>query len=290
MNGVAVTSDRVAAALSALIPQESFHRNVSADRMSALRTQALSSVIDEELIYQEGVQGGLTPSASELKAAWSQTVARYGGAARFDEQLKKAGVTRASVDRELSRRIVIDHSMKRSVLDQCRVTKEDAERFYLMNPDRFVEPEQLHVHAVTVTVNPSGGPDDWQKAKARAGEAKRALERGRAFADVARSFSTDAGRDTGGDMGFVHRGGLASPFDAIVANLPVGSPSEVVQSIYGYHIVLVSEVRQPQKRSFDQVSATLITDLASTRCTERRDGWVAALRARARIQILGAAQ
>lgn len=287
VNGTAVTSDRVAAALSALIPQESFHRNVSPDRLSALRKQALSNVIDEELVYQEGLKKGLTPSAAEMKAAWTQTVTRYGGAARFDEQLKRAGARRASVEKELARRIVIDHSMKLGVLDRCRVTTEDAELFYMLNPDRFVEPEQLHVHAITVAVNPSSGPDEWQKARALADEARRALDRGTAFADVARTFSTDPVRDKGGDMGLVHRGGLASPFDAIVAKLPVGTASEVVQSIYGYHIVLVSEVRQAQKRSFEQVSATLLADLASTRCTERRDTWLSGLRAQARIQIVG---
>lgn len=289
VNGVVVTGDRVAAALSALIPQESFHRNVSADRLSALRTQALSSVIDEELVYQDGVKKGLKPTAPEMKAAWSQTVAHYGGAAPFDAQLKKAGATRASVEQELARRIVIDHGMKLAVLDRCRVTKDDAELFYMLNPDRFVEPEQLHVLAITITVNPSSGPEEWQKARARADEAHRALDGGTPFADVAQRFSTDAGREKGGDMGLVHRGGLASPFDGIVAKLPVGTPSEVIQSLYGYHIVLVSEVRPPQKKAFEQVSATLMTDLASTRCTERRDTWLASLRAAAQIELRGAA-
>lgn len=288
VNGTAVTSDRVAAVLSTLIPQESFHRNVSAEKMSALRTQALANVIDEELVYQDGVQKKLTPSPAEMKAAWSQTVNRYGGTARFDEQLKKAGATRASVEQELARRIVIDHAMKQGVLDRCRVTREDAELFYMLNPDRFVEPEQLHVHAVTITVDPSSGPDEWKKAKGRVEDAKRALDGGMTFAEVARTYSTDAGRVKGGDMGLVHRGGLARPFDAIVATLPVGTPSEIVESIYGYHIVLVSEVRPPQKRAFEQVSATLIADLASTRCTERRDAWLASLRSAARIQMLGA--
>ncbi|MFN7915650.1 MAG: peptidylprolyl isomerase [Vicinamibacterales bacterium] len=289
VNGMAVTSDRVAAVLSTLIPQESFHRNVSAEKMTALRRQALSNVIDEELVYQDGVRKKLTPSPAEMKAAWSQTVTRYGGAAQFDAQLKKAGATRASVELELARRIVIDHAMKLGVLDQCRVTADDAELFYRRNPDRFVEPEQIHVHAVTIAVDPSSGPEAWTRAKARAQEARRALDAGTAFAEVARTFSTDAGRDKGGDMGLVHRGGLASPFDAIVANLPVGTPSAIVESIYGYHIVLVSEVKPPQKRTFEQVSATLIADLASTRCTERRDTWLADLRSAARIQMLGAA-
>ncbi len=112
VNGTAVTSDRVAAALSTLIPQESFHSNVGAERMAALRQQALSAVIDEELAYQEGVRGGLKGSEADVKAAWTQTVARYGGATRFEAALRKAGVTRASVEQELRRRLIIDLSFQ----------------------------------------------------------------------------------------------------------------------------------------------------------------------------------
>ena len=48
--------------------------------------------------------------------------------------------------------------------------------------------------------------------------------------------------------------------------------------------VLVSVDSTSKKRAFEQVSATLIADLASTRCTERRDAWLASLRSAARIK------
>ena len=91
-------------------------------------------------------------------------------------------------------------------------------------------------------------------------------------------------------MGLVHRGSLASPFETIVQTLPVGAPSDVVESIYGYHIVLVSEVKPPQKKTFEQVSANLTKDLSATRCAERKDAWLKGLRASAHIQLHEAAR
>lgn len=287
VNGTAVTSDRVAAALNALIPQESFHRNVSPERMTALRTQAIANVIDEELAYQEGRRQGVTASPADVKTAWAQTVKQYGGPAKFEAALRQAGVSRSSVEHELSRRLVIDHTFKLAVTDRCRVSREDAEVFYRENPDRFVEPEQLHVHAITIGVDPSSNDAQWQAAKARAQEARRALDRGMPFAEAARTYSTDASKDKGGDMGFVHRGTLANPFDAAVRTVSTGSPTAVVESLYGYHIVLVSEVRPPQKKTFEQVSASLVTDLTSSQCAERRTTWLAGLREHARIEMRG---
>lgn len=290
VNDVAVTSDRLAAALFALIPQESFHRNVAAPRLAELRQQALSSVIDDELAYQDGLRRGLRAAPADVRKAWDQTVARYGGPAAFTGALRQSGLSRASVEREITRRLIVERNYSLSVTDGCRVSAADAQRFFAEHPERFVEPEQLRVQAITIGVNPSSPSSAWAEAKARAAQARAALDEGTTFAAAARTYSTDPSREKGGDMGFVHRGSLASPFEEVVAQLPAGSTSAVVESLYGYHILRVSEVRPPLAKTFDQVSATLIEDLSATRCAERKDAWLAQLRTAARIQLLEAAR
>ncbi|MEQ1729619.1 MAG: peptidylprolyl isomerase [Vicinamibacterales bacterium] len=290
VNGVAVTSDRLAAALATLIPQESFHRNVDAHRMAELRTQALSSVIDDELAYQDGLRRGLRAAPADVRKAWDQTVARYGGPAAFTSGLRQSGLSRTSVEREIARQLIVEQNYGDSVTKGCRVTAVEARRFFGDHPERFVEPEQLHVQAITVAVNPSSPPSAWSEAKARAAQARAALDEGTTFDEAARSYSTDPSREKGGDMGFVHRGSLASPFDEVVERLPAGGTSAVVESLYGYHILRVSEVRPPQAKSFEQVSTPLMNDLSVTRCAERKDAWLAQLRTAARIERLEGAQ
>ena len=284
VNGVAVTSDRLAAALSALIPQESFHRSVDARTMATLRQRALDSVIDEELAYQDGLRRGLKAGAVESRTAWNQTVKRYGGARAFDEALRASGVTKASVEREIARRLVVEKNYAAAVMNRCQVSEIEARRFYDEHPERFIEPERVHVHAITVTVDPSSPASAWAAAKVRAGEARAALGRGVPFGEAARTYGTDSSRETGGDMGLVHRGSLQEPFESVVKTLTPGVVSEVVESLYGYHVLQVSEVAPPQARAFAQVSATLVQDLSATRCAEQKERWFGELRAAARIE------
>lgn len=286
VNGTAITSDRLSAALSVLIPQESFHRTVSAERMAALRREALDRIVDEELAYQDGVRRGIRPSASEQKAAWNTTMSRYGGTAGLAAALRQANMSRSALEQAISRRLIGEKNYQQAVASHCAVTSGDARKFFDANRERFVEPEQLHVFAITVGVDPSGGPAAWEEAKHKAAAAKEALERGMPFSQAAHDFSTDPSRDSGGDMGFVHRGSLADPFETIVTTLPIGKPSEVVASIYGYHIVLVSELRAEAPKTFDEVSRTLISDLTEKQCTEQRQSWLSSLRAAARIEVL----
>lgn len=283
VNGVAITDDRLSAALASLIPQESFHRNVSSEKMATLRAKALASLIDEELEYQDGVRRGLRPTDADIRKAWTAMAGQYGGDVKFRAALKNARVDEATVRQELTRQFVIGKSVETAVTSRCAVTVDEAATFFRDNPDRFVEPEQVHVFGITVGVDPSSGAAVWQAAKAKAAEAHAALQAGRSFADVAAQFSSDPSKDTGGDMGLVHRGSMSEPFEAIVAGLGVGQTSEVIESLYGYHVLRVAEVRPSERKAFAQVSATLVKDLTTKRCAERKTTWLAGLHAAATI-------
>ena len=53
VNGVPLKSDRLDAAVAALLPLESFHRNIAPARLAELRKKALAQIVDEELQFQD---------------------------------------------------------------------------------------------------------------------------------------------------------------------------------------------------------------------------------------------
>jgi peptidyl-prolyl cis-trans isomerase C len=285
VNGTALMSDRLDAAVGALIPMESFHRNVSAEKMATLRRQALQSMVDEELQFQEAGRLGITVLDADVEAAWKRAAARYGGAKGFEEALRQSGATPAAARAELRRSLAIAAIAAREVAAKCVVTAADAASFFAAHPERFIEPEQLHIFAITVGVDPSSGPAQWAAAKARAAEALRELKGGAPFAAMVLKYSTDSSKATGGDMGLVHRGSLSERFEQVAKTLPVGQISDVVETLYGYHIIRVSEIRPAQKKSLTEVSTSLQKDLTVQRCGERKDVWLAGLRARASVAI-----
>lgn len=286
VNGTPILSDRLDVAVNALIPLSSFHRNVSAETMASLRASALQTLIDEELTYQEGIRHHVVVPDAEFDAAWADAAAAYGGAAGLRATLGRAGLSEAAARAELRRVLTIRRTSDRFVTATCGVSLDDARQFFDANPDRFLEPEQLHVYGITVGVDPSR-PDDWATARARADLARQALRAGTPFAEVARAYSTDpSSRDHGGDLGVVHRGSLNPTFESIAKDLGVGQDSDVVETLYGYHIIRIVGIAPARQRSFDDVAAKLQQELTTSRCDTRKQTWLADLRARADVTVV----
>lgn len=287
VNGVAITDDRLAIAVNALIPLESFHRNVNAGTMTALRQKALDGLIDEELRYQDGVRHGVLATAADVDTRLAEVTRQYGGAQELEAAEQRAGVTLPEVRQGIRRTLTISNAFERTVTATCQVGAGEAAQFFRDNPDRFVLPEQLHIYAITIRVDPSSPAATWAAAEARAGAVLRRLRRGASFEAMARTYSTDPSRTSGGDMGYFHRGTLNDEFEKAAGQLSAGEASEVIRTLYGFHIVRIADVRPARKKTFDEVRGELQKDLTARRCAETADAWTARLRASARVDVVG---
>ena len=82
------------------------------------------------------------------------------------------------------------------------------------------------------------------------------LAKGGAFADLAAQYSTDTGsKDKGGDLGWFPRGVMVPEFDQAAFSLEPGKVSQLVQTNFGYHIILVHEkaVRELDPALYEQI-------------------------------------
>jgi len=285
VNGAPITSDRLDAALNRLIPFESFHRNVGTATVERLRGKALDGLVDEELRYQDGVRLGVNSTRAELDAGMKAVVARYASREAFDEARRAAGVSIEDLRREIRRALVIGKATDRAVTSRCQVSADEAARYYAGNPGRYIVPEQLHVYAITFGVDPGAPPRAWEAAKAKAEQVLGQIRNGAPFEEMARAHSTDKTRESGGDMGFVHRGSLADEFEAALREVKPGGVSPVIQTLYGYHIVRVASIRPPVQKTLREVEAAIQKDLTIQRCAETETAWTTRLRASATIVL-----
>jgi peptidyl-prolyl cis-trans isomerase C len=75
------------------------------------------------------------------------------------------------------------------------------------------------------------------KDRALANELLKKIKQGAAFERLAREFSTDSTKSSGGDLGWFGPGKMVAPFEAALKRLSNGSVSDVVSTQFGFHII-----------------------------------------------------
>ena len=287
VNGAPIQAAELDAALNTVIPLSSYHQNVKPEKLAEMRTQALDGLIDEELRYQEAVRLKIQVTPAEIEQALARARKAYSNAEAFERARRASGATMAQLRASLARALMIQKAYERVVAAACRVTDADAAVYYRQNTARFVMPEQMKVSLITIGVDPSASPADWTRARQKADAAARQIKAGASFDALAREHASTASPLKGGDLGFVHRGQLIDEFERALSGLRPGQVSSVIQTIYGFHLLRLVELRPAAQKTFAEVKATLARDLTETRCKEASLAWSKRLRTAARVEIAG---
>lgn len=106
------------------------------------------------------------------------------------------------------------------------------------------EPDRIHVKHVLVRYVGARGASpsvtrSREQACLRAEEALGKLQAGTSFGDVVGAYSDEASASTrGGDIGEVERSDVAPPFADAAFELKPSEVSQVVETPYGFHVIL----------------------------------------------------
>lgn len=125
----------------------------------------------------------------------------------------------------------------RYLRDQVKVSDEDVKAYYEQNKDRFKQAETVKARHILVKTE--------DEAKAVLAE----LEAGKDFGQLAAEKSTCPSKARGGDLGWFEKGRMVPEFDTAAFALKKGERSGVVQTQFGYHIILVEDRREAGQKS-----------------------------------------
>jgi len=126
--------------------------------------------------------------------------------------------------------------------EKIQVSDQELKDYYEQNKDKYENPQQVKVSHILVS--------DEKTAR----EIIEKLKKGASFERLAREYSIDTFTAiNGGDMGYLERGDMDPDFEKAVFNLDrVGQISDVIKSVYGYHIVKLTGRKTGDKKSFDE--------------------------------------
>lgn len=148
------------------------------------------------------------------------------------------------------------------IAEQVPVDDAELMKLYEARRANYGMPEQRKVRHILLSLPSDADESMVADAQNKLLDIRRQIESGASFESMAQEFSEDPGTaGIGGDLGFISRGIMDPAFESATFLLEAGELSQPVRSAFGLHLIQVSEIREGQTRSFEQVKSQLKTEV-----------------------------
>jgi peptidyl-prolyl cis-trans isomerase C len=255
-------------------------------QLSELKYQILQGLIDDELLYQESKRNGIVVEEKEINDAYEarKQNAKFKTDAEFEEALKKSNKTMAAYRAEIGHGLAVDQFIKNKFTDKTVIPDSDAKQYYDSNPGYFEQPARVRVSHIMIRVAPDADQSQKDEATQKLEQALKRLKAGEDFAAVAKEVSEDTKtKDNGGDLGYISKGLVQKSFDDAAFSLEKDQISGIVHTSAGYHILKVTDKKDPKTISFDEAKDNIIKSLRSSVVQSSVNSYLKELRNRSTI-------
>jgi len=213
---------------------------------------ALDNLINDKLVIAQAGRLGIDVPFADVEAQVKKTIddntKQLGGDDAFNKQLQAEGLTVDELKKlyrtQIRNRMLVERVLQKDMAKERKdPTPEELQMFYDENKARLpLRPEVAHLKTVFIGFDTSSGSTGEAKKKIDGLRAR--ILAGEKFEDVAKAESDDPSSALGGDLGFVKPEDLREPnFAKAASSLAIGQLSEPVLTMYGYHLIEVTDKR-----------------------------------------------
>jgi len=150
----------------------------------------------------------------------------------------------------------------------ARISEERLRNYYMQHIAEYERVRLSHIlilnggsPIIPPNVDPKKVRLPYDQALKKAQEIRSKLQQGSKFEDLAKQYSDDpTSGPAGGDIGLVGRGQMEKDLETAAFKLKVGEVSEVVGSIFGFHILRITEKKV---LSFEELKEQIRQKLAA---------------------------
>jgi peptidyl-prolyl cis-trans isomerase SurA len=236
------------------------------------RREILNRLIDDKVVLVKAKQD-TTIKVSErdiaprVEDAISRYVEQQGGEKKFETLLKQTnGMSLAQFRGRLSQQYM-EQSYRQKLqfkyVGDHEPSNQQIREFYERYKDSLpMQQNSLRLSHIQVKVKP--GPDLEKAAFLKADSLIKRLDKGEAFADLAKKYSDDFSGKEGGDIGYTKRGTLDPDYERAAFSLDAGDYMKTpIRSRFGYHVIKVTGKKDNEIRT-SHILVRLIPEAADS--------------------------
>lgn len=240
-----------------------------------MKDRVVNELVVKKLLEQEVEKRKITVTKEEEEEVLINLINRYGSKVKLQKILKQSGISNEKFKKDLNSQLKMRKLI--SMLGKVEVSDKDVENFYKENPDKYKTPEKVRASHILISANPKEiekyissieknknlSKEELQKEiqkeiniqKAKAQNLLAEVKKDpKNFERYAREKSEDiASGQKGGDLGFFAYQDMVEPFSKVAFTLKPNKVSDLVQTNYGFHIIMVKDRKKAGNISFEKV-------------------------------------
>ncbi|PKN80958.1 MAG: parvulin peptidyl-prolyl isomerase [Candidatus Cloacimonetes bacterium HGW-Cloacimonetes-1] len=215
---------------------------------TTLTKQALDRVIDRYLLLHKAIECGISVTDDEYEDALLEIIDLVESPDNLEHALAMKGIEAKHFESIIKNKIII----KKYIHFQCesKIFIEESKllSFYEEQKEFFVTEEEVRASHILIK-----GDD----AEQRALQLRNSMHTQEEFLKASQLHSDCPSNAKCGDLGFFHRGKLLKAIEDVAFSLAINEISAPFKTHYGYHILMVTDIRNTAPIPFEKLKDSL---------------------------------
>jgi foldase protein PrsA len=228
-------------------PTEAELKKQCEQQYKSLQQEVLGFLISSSWVLGEAKSLGVHVTDKEVRDQFLHIKhQQFPKAAEFEKFLATSGQTVSDLLLRVKLNMLSQKIQQKIVKSKPAVSPAEVQKYYNENKSRYGTPEKRNAEMILT------------KTKANAEAAKKEIESGKSFSEVAKKYSIDpTTKAKGGQLGEVVKGQDEAHLDAAMFAAKVNQLGGPVQSPFGYYVYNVTGIKPGSQRKLSEVEQTI---------------------------------
>lgn len=271
-----------------------------------IKERVVNELIIRTLLEEEMDKRSIKVSKADVDDAIKEIIGKVGSKDQLDQILKQNGVSASDFRKDLEEEVKMKKLAKS--LGSSNVSDAEAKKFYDSNISKFKYPARVRASHILISTNPveietaikaknKNLTSEQITAKvqeelaARKVKAENLYNQAKVNVDNFAKLAKDNSDDTtsavkGGDLGFFSKEEMVPEFSNAAFSQRPNTVSPVVQSKFGYHIILVTDRMEAGQQPYEKAKEDIKMYLSNQKQLKLLDNLTESLKKNAKIEFV----
>ena len=215
-----------------------------------IKCQILEEALIQKLLLNQAQIDSIEVSEIQVEMQLNERlnyfISQIGSEEDLEEYFSKSIVEIKDDLRDDLRDELVTHQMRSEILGDIKITPSEVKSFYRGIPKDSLPLIEGQIEYYQIVKYPPYSEDAILEVRENLLKLRERILNGEKFSKLAALYSEDGSARTGGEIGYMTRGGLDPEYAKVAFSLQEGAVSKIVESAFGFHIIQLIDKRGDQ--------------------------------------------